>query len=101
MHFWTLEYSCFCSLDNVILQYNGCMWKGGKLRLEKAKEHYLVRLKHEWDEDVELAGNLPTQNIDPGENVISSEKSKKDPSMEKVQLRIFFPKLRKVKSFIL
>jgi hypothetical protein len=25
------------------VQYNGCVWKGGKLRLEKAEEHYLYQ----------------------------------------------------------
>ncbi|CAI9765996.1 unnamed protein product [Fraxinus pennsylvanica] len=85
-------------LAKLFSTYNGCLWKSGKLRLEKAKEHYLARLKREWDEDVELSVNLPTQNINPAENVLSSEKPKKDPSMEKVQLRIFFPKLRKIKA---
>ncbi|CAI9757083.1 unnamed protein product [Fraxinus pennsylvanica] len=48
------------------------------------------------DEDVELFVNLPTQNINPAKNMLSSEKPKKDLCMEKVQLPIFFPKLRKI-----
>lgn len=31
------------------LQYNGCKWLGGVLRVEKAKPHYLNRLQTEWD----------------------------------------------------
>lgn len=30
------------------LQYNGCKWLGGVLRVEKAKEPYLARLHREW-----------------------------------------------------
>ncbi|KAK9274752.1 hypothetical protein L1049_022004 [Liquidambar formosana] len=37
------------SLPKLFSTYNGCVWKGGRLRLEKAKEHYLVRLRREWD----------------------------------------------------
>lgn len=32
------------------VQYNGCKWKGGVLRVEKAKEHYMDRLRREWAE---------------------------------------------------
>lgn len=32
------------------MQYNGCKWKGGLLRVEKAKEHYIDRLRREWAE---------------------------------------------------
>jgi len=31
-------------------QYNGCKWRGGVLRVEKAKEHYMDRLRREWAE---------------------------------------------------
>lgn len=31
------------------LQYNGCKWLGGVLRMEKAKPHYLNRLQTEWE----------------------------------------------------
>ncbi len=30
------------------MQYNGCKWLGGVLRVEKAKEDYLARLRREW-----------------------------------------------------
>ncbi len=43
-----------------VLQYNGCKWLGGVLRVEKAKESYLARLRREWTakpdvEDEEMA----------------------------------------------
>ena len=43
-----------------VLQYNGCKWLGGVLRVEKAKENYLARLHREWTtkpdvEDEEVA----------------------------------------------
>lgn len=72
------------------------MWKGGRLRLEKAKEHYLNRLKREWTEEAEVASNAPSSNADVSENMGSLEKSKKVPAIEKPQLRFFFPKLMKV-----
>ena len=42
------------------MQYNGCKWLGGVLRVEKAKESYLTRLHKEWTakpdvEDEEMA----------------------------------------------
>ncbi|CAN0900044.1 Protein REPRESSOR OF SILENCING 3 [Linum grandiflorum] len=43
----------FSSLSRGLGKYNGCVWKGGKLRLEKAKDDYLSRLKKEWDEEEE------------------------------------------------
>lgn len=36
-----------------MLQYNGCKWLGGVLRVEKAKAHYLTRLKTEWEAKLE------------------------------------------------
>ncbi|KVH87950.1 uncharacterized protein LOC112502791 [Cynara cardunculus var. scolymus] len=87
------------SLLKLFSTYNGCMWKGGKLRLEKAKEHYLLRLKREWQEDSEHASKASDScNADPSESVGTLEKSKKPPSADKTNLNIFFPKLGKVKS---
>ncbi|URE16279.1 hypothetical protein MUK42_11778 [Musa troglodytarum] len=82
------------ALAKLFAVYNGCTWKGGKLRLEKAKEHYLARLKREWAEDVEVNGP-PDLDI-----VKSSDHSDKSVclSQENANLRIFFPKLRKVKT---
>lgn len=74
------------------MQYNGCVWKGGRLKLEKAKEHYLARLRREWAEDVELAKDKPEDSVS---SVGSLEKSK-GPIQEKKQLQIFFPRIKKV-----
>lgn len=47
---------------HVGLQYNGCKWKGGVLRVEKAKEHYTNRLSREWAEaEVAKAKAMETQ----------------------------------------
>lgn len=73
----------------VIIQYNGCVWKGGRLRLEKAKEHYLLRLRREWAEDSAQVATVDTSELPKNLN----------PS-EKKQLQIFFPRLRKVLFFL-
>lgn len=73
------------------------MWKGGKLKIEKAKENYLSRLRREWTEDAQLETELPSQNVDADESVRALLKPKKDQDIEKMQLKMFFPKLRKVK----
>ncbi|XP_010252150.1 PREDICTED: uncharacterized protein LOC104593828 isoform X2 [Nelumbo nucifera] len=86
------------SPSSLVRQYNGCIWKGGRLRLEKAKEHYLVRLQREWAEAAELSSCVPNNNIDEDNNMGSSRKPKKLLTPEKMQLRIFFPRLQKVKS---
>ena len=80
------------------MQYNGCVWKGGRLRLEKAKEHYLARLQREWVEDSELTNSASSTEavLDSGENVASLNRPKRDLSPEKAKLKIFFPRLRKV-----
>ncbi|XP_065875184.1 protein REPRESSOR OF SILENCING 3 isoform X2 [Euphorbia lathyris] len=87
------------SLPKLFNTYNGCVWKGGRLRLEKAKEDYLDRMKREWDEDAQLASNTSTANDDVNiYNTEPPEKLKKGIISEKKQLRLFFPRLRKVKS---
>lgn len=85
------------SLPKLFSTYNGCLWKGGKLRLEKAKDHYLVRMKREWSEDAQLAKNVPIHDVDAPESM-PSEKLKKLLTLDKPNLRIFFPKLNKMKS---
>ncbi|CAE6246942.1 unnamed protein product [Arabidopsis arenosa] len=70
------------SLTKLFSTYNGCVWKGGRLRLEKAKEHYLARLKREW----EAASSTSDNTI----------KAPSD-STPSTHLNIFFPRLRKVK----
>lgn len=72
------------------------MWKGGKLKIEKAKENYICRLRREWTEDAELETKLSGQNVDADESVHALLKPKKDEDIEKMQLKMFFPKLRKV-----
>ncbi|KAI9110520.1 hypothetical protein K1719_018386 [Acacia pycnantha] len=85
------------SLSKLFSRYN-CLWKGGKLKLEKAKEHYLVRLKREWEEDAKLASSdEPGTSPDPDDSISSTEMPSKK-SLKTKKLRIFFPKLRKVKS---
>ncbi|KAI3775269.1 hypothetical protein L1987_49840 [Smallanthus sonchifolius] len=87
------------SLPKLFSTYNGCMWKGGKLRLEKAKEHYLVKLKREWQEESEHASKASDNcNGDATNNHDTSEKPKKPSPVDKTQIHIFFPKLGKVKS---
>lgn len=87
------------SLPKLFSTYNGCMWKGGRLKLEKAKEHYLLRLKREWDDDAKLTKIAPSSDdISDTNSKPSLEKPKKFQALEKPNLRIFFPKLSKMKS---
>ncbi|XP_016203751.2 uncharacterized RNA-binding protein P16F5.06-like isoform X1 [Arachis ipaensis] len=83
------------SLSRLFSKYNGCVWKGGKLKLEKAKEHYLVRLKREWDEDamskIEHVSDKP----------VTTDKLEEKPTKESLktkQLHIYFPRLRKAET---
>lgn len=75
------------------VQYNGCVWKGGRLKLEKAKEHYLARLRREWAEDAELQKGTPDDIVSDAAGSLEKSKSL---TQEKIQLRIFFPGLKKV-----
>ncbi|KAL5974244.1 hypothetical protein ACLOJK_030908 [Asimina triloba] len=89
------------SLLKLFSTYNGCVWKGGRLRLEKAKEHYMARLKREWEEEARLANDSGKGDADRGENMQASLKQLGRPApaeKEKMHLQIFFPELRKVKS---
>ncbi|KAD6794897.1 hypothetical protein R6Q59_021147 [Mikania micrantha] len=87
------------SLPKLFSTYNGCMWKGGKLKLEKAKEHYLVKLKREWQEEFEHASKaVDGRDADSSKNHDNFEKPKKLSPVDKTQIHIFFPKLGKVKS---
>lgn len=89
--FMDFEPSSVKSMANLFSTYNGCTWKGGKLKLEIAKEHYLARLKREW---VEAAKPVSAPPATEGNlKVVGSQFS----SQENSQIRIFFPKLRKVK----
>ncbi|KAG4946822.1 hypothetical protein JHK84_043104 [Glycine max] len=83
------------SLSKLFSKYNGCLWKGGRLRLEKAKEDYLVRLKREWEQ-----GALDDATQKPPAAAIEEEIPSTTHSSESntKHLNIFFPRLRKVKS---
>ncbi|KAJ0985216.1 hypothetical protein J5N97_003572 [Dioscorea zingiberensis] len=83
------------SLARLFATYNGCMWKGAKLRVEKAKEHYLARLSREWAEDAKPRSSTPA-DLSVEKNLNTSNK----PGIlnQDMQLNIYFPKLRKVKS---
>ncbi|XP_020235870.1 uncharacterized protein LOC109815529 [Cajanus cajan] len=71
------------SLSKLFSKYNGCLWKGGRLKLEKAKEDYLTRLKREWEQEALADATQPPP-------VVPQEVPK--------SLSVFFPRLRKVKS---
>ncbi|BAT79944.1 hypothetical protein LR48_Vigan721s000200 [Vigna angularis] len=79
------------SLSKLFSKYNGCLWKGGRLRLEKAKEDYLTRMKREWEHDALDDATQPPPSS-PKEATTHSSKSNTK------HLNIFFPRLRKVKS---
>ncbi|CAM8984936.1 unnamed protein product [Rhodiola kirilowii] len=87
------------SLAKLFSSFNGCVWKGGRLRIEKAKEHYLVNMKKEKEQEheEELARNIVAMKCSAASEVVNLKKPIKGPGAEKEQLRIFFPKLRKVK----
>lgn len=89
--FMDFEPSSDRSLAKLFSTYNGCTWRGGKLKLEIAKEPYLTRLKREWAEDIKLA-SVPPPTKENLELVRSHS-----PSQEISKIRIYFPKLRKVK----
>ncbi|KFK27345.1 hypothetical protein AALP_AA8G370900 [Arabis alpina] len=76
------------SLTKLFSTYNGCIWKGGRLRLEKAKEHYLARLKREWEES----------SSTKEDTVVQAPDNSVPPA---THLNIFVPKLRKVKAMAL
>ncbi|CAJ1975651.1 unnamed protein product [Sphenostylis stenocarpa] len=82
------------SLSKLFSKYNGCLWKGGRLRLEKAKEDYLTRLKREWEQDAldeATQSGPPSPKAMPNTSIVPSKSNTK-------HLNIFFPRLRKVKS---
>ncbi|TKY72981.1 Nucleolar protein 8 [Spatholobus suberectus] len=81
---------------NLVLtwQYNGCLWKGGRLRLEKAKEDYLARLKREWEEGALDDATQPAA-VSPEEMPNTTTHTSKSNTKH---LNVFFPRLRKVKS---
>ncbi|XP_058179060.1 protein REPRESSOR OF SILENCING 3 [Rhododendron vialii] len=83
------------SLSKLFGTYNGCKWKGGRLRLEKAKEHYLLRLRKEWAEDAKFTNSEPSNT--GTRKTGSPEEFNNILNPEKREFRLFFPKLKKVK----
>ncbi|XP_066317854.1 protein REPRESSOR OF SILENCING 3-like [Miscanthus floridulus] len=83
------------ALAKLFSTYNGCKWKGGKLKLEKAKEHYLTRLKREWEQDAAAAASKEAALKDNAEN---QEPKLDKAALEGMKINIYFPKLRKVKA---
>ncbi|KAK8635464.1 hypothetical protein V6N13_004201 [Hibiscus sabdariffa] len=85
------------SISKLFSVYNGCAWKGGKLKLEKAKEHFLARLKREWEETpAESEAEEGSHGAKPSSSDSPNGKSKVHGSQNN-HLRIFFPRLSKVK----
>ncbi|KAL5207005.1 hypothetical protein ABZP36_031440 [Zizania latifolia] len=85
------------TLAKIFSTYNGCKWKGGKLKLEKAKEHYLARLKREWEQEAAAA---VAQEM-PANGDVDNKNEKLEPNkavLDCSKINIYFPKLSKVKS---
>ncbi|KAI3918206.1 hypothetical protein MKX01_041526 [Papaver californicum] len=87
------------ALNKLFSMYNDCVWKGGRLKLEKAKEHYFVRLKREWDEEAQIANEaLKVKEEEPVvEKKIEQSEKLKSLTQEAMQLNIYIPRFRKVK----
>ncbi|XVF69823.1 hypothetical protein PTKIN_Ptkin11bG0112000 [Pterospermum kingtungense] len=83
------------SLSKLFSTYNGCVWKGGKLKLEKAKEHFLTRLKREW---AEAEAEEPIPSSDNSNNNNNNKSKVQFSKNNHLQIKIFFPRLSKVKS---
>ncbi|CAL5024094.1 unnamed protein product [Urochloa decumbens] len=82
------------ALAKLFSTYNGCKWKGGKLRLEKAKEHYLTRLKREWEQEAAAAAQEAVAKDNVEKDTPKPDKAALDGS----KINLYFPKLRKVKA---
>ncbi|MCO5578298.1 hypothetical protein L7F22_032138 [Adiantum nelumboides] len=67
------------------------MWKGGCLKLEKAREFYMDKLHREWT-DRDCSQNLIESKLE------LATQASNDPKLKKSNgLNIYFPKLRKIK----
>lgn len=67
------------------------------MRLEKAKEHFLLRLRSEWEEDAAVS-SPDNDAVDTDKVMELPEKPKKSIDPES-KIRIFFPRLRKVRLY--
>ncbi|KAJ1277840.1 hypothetical protein BS78_04G034100 [Paspalum vaginatum] len=86
------------ALAKLFSTYNGCKWKGGKLRLEKAKEHYLTRLKREREQDAAAAAAAAAQEAAVKSDAENQKPKPDKAALEGSKINIYFPKLRKVKA---
>ena len=77
----------------ILHQYNGCIWKGGRLKLEKAKQFYLDKLRQEWEErDI-----LNEKKEAEASRTSSITQTKGLPQLDQSRdLEIYFPGSRKV-----
>lgn len=75
------------------------MWKGGKLKLHKAKEHYLVRLRQEWAEEEEVAAAASVAADIKQQTTKEAKLASQHQQQNTKQLRLFFPALRTVMHF--
>lgn len=83
------------ALSKLFSSYNGCVWKGGRLRLEKAKEHYLARLRQEWTAQ---GAQSTTITAEADASTTSNTPDKRIQTLaEKGGLKMFFPRLKKIK----
>lgn len=82
------------ALSKLFSSYNGCMWKGGRLKLEKAKEHYLVRLHREWAAE---AGQSATITAEVASTTSNTPDKRSQMLSEQSGLKMFFPRLKKFK----
>lgn len=83
------------ALSKLFSSYNGCVWKGGRLRLEKAKEHYLAQLRQEWAAEAAQSATI-TAEVDA--STASNTPDKRIQMLsEKSGLKMFFPRLKKIK----
>ncbi|XP_057442565.1 protein REPRESSOR OF SILENCING 3-like [Lotus japonicus] len=78
---------------------------GERLRLEKAKENYLAGLKKEWEEEALVNSNQSPPSDDDDDVSAQNNALEENPNARRAsnipdtkQLRVFFPRLRKVKS---
>ncbi|KAI5066966.1 hypothetical protein GOP47_0017494 [Adiantum capillus-veneris] len=78
-------------INRLFSLYNGCMWKGGCLKLEKAREFYMDKLHREWEER--------DHPQDQNESKLgSASPTRIAPDLKKSSgFNIYFPRLRKVK----
>lgn len=58
----------------MLLQYNGCKWRGGVLRVERADVGHLARLEEQWAEEAEEEAVRPEDRAAAAEPPPASER---------------------------